>query len=120
MGRIVVTEFVSLDGIMEDPGGGGFEHVGLPRPNRLLNDRARRATPGPLARAGCCFLTGEIRWGYAVTSVPCGAWLGISSSLSPVRRAWANPSPTNTAMTAASAKAAMAHHRAISAMRLNP
>jgi dihydrofolate reductase len=28
MGRIVVTEFVSLDGVMEDPGGGGFEHAG--------------------------------------------------------------------------------------------
>ena len=29
MGRIVVTEFVSLDGVMEDPGGGeGFKHGG--------------------------------------------------------------------------------------------
>ncbi len=29
MGRIVVTEFVSLDGVMEDPGGAeGFEHGG--------------------------------------------------------------------------------------------
>lgn len=29
MGRIVVTEFVSLDGVMEDPGGsGGFTHRG--------------------------------------------------------------------------------------------
>ena len=29
MGRIVVTEFVSLDGVMEAPGGGeGFEHAG--------------------------------------------------------------------------------------------
>jgi dihydrofolate reductase len=29
MGRIVVTEFVSLDGVMEDPGGGeDFEHGG--------------------------------------------------------------------------------------------
>jgi len=28
MGRVVVTEFVSLDGVMEDPGGGGFEHAG--------------------------------------------------------------------------------------------
>jgi dihydrofolate reductase len=29
MGRIVVTEFVSLDGVMEDPGGSeGFEHGG--------------------------------------------------------------------------------------------
>src|SRR5580692_2494831 len=29
MGRIVVTEFVSLDGVMEDPGGAeGYEHGG--------------------------------------------------------------------------------------------
>src|SRR5205823_591670 len=29
MGRIVVTEFVSLDGVMEDPGGSeGFKHGG--------------------------------------------------------------------------------------------
>jgi dihydrofolate reductase len=28
MGRIVVTEFVSLDGVMEDPGGGNFKHAG--------------------------------------------------------------------------------------------
>ena len=29
MGKIVVTEFVSLDGVMEDPGGAeGFEHGG--------------------------------------------------------------------------------------------
>jgi dihydrofolate reductase len=29
MGRIVVTEFISLDGVMEDPGGSeGFEHGG--------------------------------------------------------------------------------------------
>jgi dihydrofolate reductase len=28
MGRIVVTEFVSLDGVVEDPGGGAFEHAG--------------------------------------------------------------------------------------------
>ena len=29
MGRIVVTEFVSLDGVMEDPGGdSGFKHAG--------------------------------------------------------------------------------------------
>jgi dihydrofolate reductase len=28
MGRIVVTEFVSLDGVMQDPGGGDFEHAG--------------------------------------------------------------------------------------------
>jgi len=29
MGRIVVTEFVSLDGVMEDPGGAeGFKHGG--------------------------------------------------------------------------------------------
>ena len=28
MGSIVVTEFVSLDGVMEDPGGGEFKHGG--------------------------------------------------------------------------------------------
>ena len=29
MGRIIVTEFVSLDGVMEDPGGGeDFRHGG--------------------------------------------------------------------------------------------
>jgi dihydrofolate reductase len=29
MGRIVITEFISLDGVMEAPGGGeGFEHAG--------------------------------------------------------------------------------------------
>ena len=29
MGRIVVTEFVTLDGVIEAPGGGeGFEHAG--------------------------------------------------------------------------------------------
>ena len=29
MGRIVITEFVSLDGVMEDPGGAeGFKHGG--------------------------------------------------------------------------------------------
>src|ERR1700679_2386887 len=29
MGRVVVTEFVTLDGVFEDPGGGeGFEHGG--------------------------------------------------------------------------------------------
>jgi hypothetical protein len=29
VGRIVVTEFVTLDGVMEDPGGSeGFEHGG--------------------------------------------------------------------------------------------
>ena len=30
MGRIVVSEFVTLDGVMEDPGGAeGFAHGGL-------------------------------------------------------------------------------------------
>jgi hypothetical protein len=28
MGRIVVTEFLSLDGVVEDPGGGDFRHGG--------------------------------------------------------------------------------------------
>ena len=29
MGKLVVTEFVSLDGVMEDPGGAeGYEHGG--------------------------------------------------------------------------------------------
>ena len=29
MGRVVVSEFVSLDGVMEAPGGGdGYEHAG--------------------------------------------------------------------------------------------
>jgi dihydrofolate reductase len=28
MGRIIATEFVSLDGVMQDPGGGDFEHAG--------------------------------------------------------------------------------------------
>ena len=28
MGRVVVSEFVSLDGVMQDPGGGDFEHAG--------------------------------------------------------------------------------------------
>jgi dihydrofolate reductase len=28
MGKLVVTEFVSLDGVFEDPGGGTFEHAG--------------------------------------------------------------------------------------------
>ena len=28
MGRIVITEFVSLDGVMEGPGGGDFKHAG--------------------------------------------------------------------------------------------
>ena len=41
MGRIVVTEFVSLDGVMEDPGGGeDFEHGGW----TSRSTAARRAT----------------------------------------------------------------------------
>jgi dihydrofolate reductase len=28
MGKIVVSEFISLDGVIEDPGGGGFRHAG--------------------------------------------------------------------------------------------
>jgi dihydrofolate reductase len=28
MGQIVVTEFISLDGIIEDPGGGAYRHAG--------------------------------------------------------------------------------------------
>ena len=28
MGRIVVSEFMSLDGVIEDPGGGDFKHAG--------------------------------------------------------------------------------------------
>ena len=57
---------------------------------------------------------------YALTSAPCGAWLGMSSSSSLVRRAWAKPKPTSTAMIPASANAAMAHQKAISAIRLKP
>jgi hypothetical protein len=45
-----------------------------------------RTTPGPLARAGCCLLTGD-RQDYALASAPRAAWLGMSSSSSPVRRA---------------------------------
>ena len=38
MGRIIVTEFVSLDGVMEDPGGSeGFGHGGW-----SFRDLARR------------------------------------------------------------------------------
>jgi hypothetical protein len=61
-------------------------------------------------------------WGldYAFTSAPCGAWLGMSSWSSLVRRAWAKPSPTITAMIPESAKAAMAHQKAISAIKLKP
>jgi dihydrofolate reductase len=28
MGRVVVTEFISLDGVIDSPGGGDFEHAG--------------------------------------------------------------------------------------------
>src|SRR5579872_1812784 len=28
MGKVVVTEFISLDGVFEAPGGGDFEHAG--------------------------------------------------------------------------------------------
>ena len=59
-------------------------------------------------------------WSYAVTSVLCGVWLGRSSSFSPVRRAWAKPSPTSTAMTPARQNAAIAHHKAMAAIRLKP
>jgi hypothetical protein len=57
---------------------------------------------------------------YAFTSAPFGVWLGRSSSFSLVRRAWAKPSPTRTAMTAARANAAIAHQKAMAAIRLNP
>ena len=58
MGRIVVTEFISLDGIVEDPGGGGAWHDGPPlrkacqqiRPDCSLPDAAEVARA--VARAG--------------------------------------------------------------------
>ena len=57
MGKIVVTEFVSLDGVMEDPGGAeGFEHGGWTfeiiarRGGRPVQARRARRGRGPAAR----------------------------------------------------------------------
>jgi hypothetical protein len=76
-----------------------------------------RATPARVA-GRCWLLTGEGGWSYAVTRLPCRVWPGRSSSLSPVRFAWARPRPTSTAMTPARANAAIAHQRAMVAIRL--
>ena len=59
-------------------------------------------------------------WCYTVTSVFSEVWAGRSSSLAPVRLAWAKPRPTSTAMTPARQNAAIAHHSAIEAIRLKP
>lgn len=77
-----------------------------------------RATPGPPMGPGVVSSLGMLV--YAFTSAPFGVWLGRSSSFSLVRRAWAKPSPTRTAMTAARANAAIAHQKAMAAIRLNP
>jgi hypothetical protein len=47
MGKLVVTEFVSLDGVMEAPGGEDFKYPGLelpvrPRRGRLVLIYGRR------------------------------------------------------------------------------
>ena len=91
----------------------------------FIADRTHPCSLGPDAqhrpaeRAGVASSL-EGCWGYAVTSVPCGVWLGRSSSFSPVRRAWAKPRPTSTAMMPARQNAAMAHQRAMAAIRLKP
>ena len=90
-----------------------------PMANRALSGRSD-AHHRPAERAGGASSLERACWSYAVTSVPCGVWLGRSSSFSPVRRAWAKPSPTNTAMTPARQNAAIAHHKAMAAIRLNP
>ena len=64
---------------------------------------ARTRNTGPL-RGPVLAPHWERLLGYAVTSSRSGVWLGMSSSSSSVRRAWAKPRPTSTAMTPASAE----------------
>jgi hypothetical protein len=58
MGRIVVTEFVSLDGVMEDPGGAeDFKHGGwtseIDRGTEGRQVQAGRASSSTAARSSC-------------------------------------------------------------------
>jgi len=92
----------------------------LPTCHRPEHDSAMTRNTRPTCAGRVLPPHWRVRLNYALTSSPCGAWLGMSSSSSPVRRAWANPRPTSTAMIPASANAAMAHQKAISAIRLNP
>ena len=93
---------------------GPVEHV-----NGRRNSRPR-ARHRPADAGRCRFSLGRVRPGYAVTSVSGAVWLGRSSSSSPVRRAWAKPKRTSTAMTPARQKAAIAHQKAMAAIRLKP
>jgi hypothetical protein len=53
MGRVVVSEFVSLDGVMEGPGGGeDFEHAGWTFGSTATSSRrSRSSSAGPRARS---------------------------------------------------------------------
>ncbi len=70
MGKIVVSEFVSLDGVMEDPGGAeGFKHGGWTFASNTAAGRSSSAVPnrssGKLRNSStpmpCCWAAGPIK-----------------------------------------------------------
>ena len=71
MGRIVVTEFVSLDGVKEAPGGGAdFKHAGWTfkidrgKQGDMFSENGRSASPSMPSWLSCSHYSGYFPWSW--------------------------------------------------------